>query len=72
MFVVICSCLSPSDRQHYCEYNYDDQEEFLIKDFNNFQDLDSAIECDQRCGFKRLLVYFYDDSDSTKKMNQFI
>jgi len=69
---MICSCQSPSDKQHSCECEYEDQEEFLIEDVNNFMDLNSAIECDQQCGFRRLLIYFYDDSDSTKKMNQFI
>ena len=70
--LIMSSCQSPSDKQHSCECDYGDQEEYLIKGVNYFQDLTSATECDQRCDFKRLLIYFYDDSEASKKMNQII
>src|SRR5688500_17725473 len=64
--------MSPSDKQHYCECEYGDQDELIIKGVDNFNDLASAIECDQKCGFRRLLIYFYDGSDSTLAFNRFI
>ena len=64
----LISCLSPSDKQHSCTCEYDDQSIFVIEGVHNFNDLESGIKCDQECGFKRLLILFYNSSDSSEKM----
>jgi len=62
------SCLSDSDKQHICDCEYDDETEQIIKGVSNFTDIELGMKCDRECGFKRLLIFFYDDSDASKKI----
>lgn len=65
---ILTSCLSSSNKQHSCNCAYPDQIENIIKDINSFSDLESGRKCDQKCGFRRLLVLFYNDSDSSRQV----
>lgn len=66
--VFLKSCLSPSDKQHSCDCEYEDQTENLIRGINNFSDLKSGEECDKKCEFKKILILFYNESDSSRKI----
>lgn len=74
LFISVCltCCLSPSDKQHYCNCDYDDYSKPVIIGLNNFSDIELGQKCDQKCGFKRLLILFYDSSDSSKRTIELI
>jgi len=69
---ILTSCLSPSDLQHSCDCDYGNQSDYVIKGVNNFFDLEAGMECDKKCGFRRLIVHFYDSSDSSRAMHDLI
>lgn len=66
------SCLSPSDKQHFCNCDYTKEKKSVIHGIDNYSDLESGKECDKKCGFKRLLILFYNESDSSKKLIKLI
>lgn len=70
--ILLASCMSPSDKQHSCECDYDDNSEMVIKGVKNYSDLEPGIICDKKCEFKRLLILFYNESDSSKKIIKLI
>lgn len=70
--MLVSSCLSSSDKQHACSCEYPAQTEDVIQGLRSYSDLQSGKECDEKCGFKRLLVLFYNESDASKKMLKLI
>ena len=39
---------------------------------DNYSDLELGKKCDKKCGFRRLLVLFYDESDSSRNLFKLI
>ncbi len=72
LLILLISCLSPSDKQHSCDCDYSGEKENLIRGINNYSDLKLGQECDRKCGFRRLLILFYDESESSRKMLKLI
>jgi hypothetical protein len=70
--VFFISCSSPSDEQHSCKCDYSKENESIIQGVDNYSDLELGKECDKKCGFRRLLVLFYDESDSSKNLLKII
>lgn len=69
---LLTSCLSSSDKQHSCNCEYPEQTENIIQGIDYYSDLESGEECDKKCGFRRLLVLFHNDSDSSKHVLKLI
>lgn len=70
--VFFTSCLSPSDKQHSCKCDYSKEKESIIHGVDNYSDLELGKKCDKKCGFRRLLVLFYDESDSSRNLFKLI